>query len=572
MMRIQPLIFTLFIFLIPSLSFAQGGQGGGDGSLLPEINPQDIEIRSEFTARFPGLRRQPILGFNPNPRVFQIDPNRMPFMETPEEAVADISITQLGRPEPPSRSLLEIPNRINTYLKAGFGSYLSPELNGYGFYKLDENSVASANVNLRASDGHLNTQESGFRYLDGNGTYITEFQEGLQLTVDAGALSDFNYLFNLSNPFQDTFIGETADKEYSGLSGSVSLQKEQNSLNGWDLNLGGTIFSSTLNAGNSGSSGDIKEQVLHSSFSYYWPGQKIYETFDITGSVEAGTYNSDFFDSQNWTDARASFTYERLFDFTTRLKATGGIAYVSDTFSEKIYAAPEVEIIHNLNKNLSVTGTAFGRPEIKTIQDHYQYNRFLNSQTQLRHAYEAGASGEINYQLFDGNRIFGGLSYTHTKDYAYYFREEIPPTNVLGFYDVNYGTANIFELYVGASQQLVPNKFWADVKVYGRNPKLKSSGDIPYEEKLGLKAAVSFKPVKELTINGWTEYIGNRNSPETNTELNSFLLLNAGAEYQINETFGVYAKLLNILGQNYEIWNGYTERPFQMFGGLTVKF
>jgi outer membrane cobalamin receptor len=49
-------------------------------------------------------------------------------------------------------------------------------------------------------------------------------------------------------------------------------------------------------------------------------------------------------------------------------------------------------------------------------------------------------------------------------------------------------------------------------------------------------------------------------------------LLNAGAEYQINETFGVYAKLLNILGQDYEIWNGYTERPFQMFGGLTVKF
>ena len=44
-------------------------------TLLPEINPQDIEIRSEFKANFPGLRRQPILGFNPTPRVFQIDPN-----------------------------------------------------------------------------------------------------------------------------------------------------------------------------------------------------------------------------------------------------------------------------------------------------------------------------------------------------------------------------------------------------------------------------------------------------------------------------------------------------------------
>lgn len=572
MIKIQPLLFTLFIVLIPALSFAQDGQAERDNSLLPEINPQDIEIRSEFTARFPGLRRQPILGFNPTPRVFQIDPNRMPFMETREEAVADISITQLGRPEPPYRSMLEIPNRINTYLRAGFGSYLSPELNGYGFYELNENSIASANVNLRASDGHLNTHESGYRYLDANGSYITRLQDDLKLSVDVGALSDFNYLFDLSDPFQDTSVGETSDKEYNGASGSISLQKVKNSLSGWNLDLGGNIFSSTLNAGNSGSSGSIDEQTVHTSFSYYWPGQKIYETFDISGSLEAGTYNSDFFDSQTWTDAQASFRYERLFDFATRVKAKGGIAYISDTFSENIYAAPEVEILHNLSKQLSVTGTAFGRPEIQTVQDHYQNNRFLNSKTQLRHAYQVGASGQVNYQLFDGNRIFGGLSYTRTKDYAYYVREEIPSANVLGFFNVNYGTSNIIDLYVGASQQLVPNKFWADVKVYGRSPKLKSGGDIPYEEKLGLKAAVSYKPVKALTINGWTEYIGSRNSPETNTELNSFLLLNAGTEYQINETFGVYAKLLNILGQDYEIWNGYTERPFQMFGGLTVKF
>ncbi len=121
-------------------------------------------------------------------------------------------------------------------------------------------------------------------------------------------------------------------------------------------------------------------------------------------------------------------------------------------------------------------------------------------------------------------------------------------------------------------QQLVPEKFWADVKVYARRPNLRSGGDIPYEEKLGLSGAISYKPVKELTINGWTEYIGSRQSPGTNSELDPFLILNAGAEFQINETFGVYAKLLNIMGQEYEIWNGYQERPFQIFGGLTVKF
>lgn len=87
-----------------------------------------------------------------------------------------------------------------------------------------------------------------------------------------------------------------------------------------------------------------------------------------------------------------------------------------------------------------------------------------------------------------------------------------------------------------------------------------------------MEAAVSFKPISRLTLNGWAEYIGSRPSPETNSDLDAFLLLNAGTEYQINETFGIYAKLLNILDSSYEIWEGYEERPLQIFGGITIKF
>lgn len=146
------------------------------------------------------------------------------------------------------------------------------------------------------------------------------------------------------------------------------------------------------------------------------------------------------------------------------------------------------------------------------------------------------------------------------------------PWDFPGFYNTNYGDANIFEFYAGASQQLVPEKFWADAKIYVRSPKLTSGGTVPYEEKLGMEAAVSFKPISRLTLNGWAEYIGSRPSPETNSDLDAFLLLNAGTEYQINETFGIYAKLLNILDSSYEIWEGYEERPLQIFGGITIKF
>ena len=519
MMRSRPLLFTLFILFCPIFAFAQGGQQGADNSLLPEINPQDIEIRSEFKARFPGLRRQPILGFNPKPRVFQIDPNRMPFMESRDEAVADISVTQLGRPQPPSRTILPAPDRINAYSRAGLGSFLTPELNGYGFYKLNDKSIVTGDVNLRASDGHLDNQESSFRYLDANARYITKVKDDLKLSVEVGALNDYNDLFLLSDNLQQNFIGKTSNKDYTGGSAQISLQQAKNTLEGWTLSAGGNLFSTTLDAGNSGLSGDLKEQIGNASFSYYWPGQRLYETFNVTASVEGGKYQPASLGDQNWIDAKASLEYERLLNFNTRISGTGGFEYISDPFSSKFFFTPELEIKHNLSNTLSIKGTAFAKPEMQSQQQHHQYNRFLNIQTQLRHSYQVGATGEVNFQLFDGNRVFGGVNYRYVRDYAYYQRQLISPSNAPGFYTINYGNANIFEIYGGASQQLVPEKFWFDGKVYFRSPTLKSGGTIPYEEKLGVEGAISYKVIKELTINGWAEYIGSRKAPAANSDL-----------------------------------------------------
>ncbi len=572
-MKLRLLLFALFfVSMYPVANFAQSGQQG-DGSLLPEINPQDIEIRSEFKARFPGLRRQPILGFNPKPRVYQIDPNRMPFLETREEAVADISVTELGRPTPPFRTLLHTPERQNAYLRGGIGSYLSPEIYGYGFYKLNDSDLLSANLNLQASDGHLDNQESSFRYFDANARYISKRSDDLKLIVDVGGLSDQNYLFNLEDNYQQNIIGKTADKSYGGFNAQVTLQNMKNTLTGWEASAGGNLFSATLNAGSAPMAGKISENQLQAAFSYFWPGKRLYETFDVSAKLVHGSFNPAAFSSKTRTSAEASFKYERLFNFSTRISGKGGITYVSDPMNDQVYFTPEVEVKHNFSDKLSLTGTAFAKPDFLTVQEHHQHNRFLNADTQLRHAYHMGANGTVNIQLIEGNKVFGGVSYSHINDYAYYERDLIPPpTSAPGFYSVRYSDADIFEIYGGVSQQLLPEKFWFSGKVYARSPQFSTGGVIPYEEKLGVEGAISYKIIKELTINSWAEYIGKRKAPQAGSDLKGFLLLNAGAEYQINDTFGVYAKLLNIMGQNYQIWDGYQERPFQMFGGVTVKF
>ncbi|HKL18603.1 MAG TPA: hypothetical protein VJ905_06530, partial [Halalkalibaculum sp.] len=111
-------LFFLFLAVLTIPSVAQ--QQDTENSLLPEIDPQDIEIRSQFRARFPGIRRQPILGFDPTPRVYQVDPNRQPFMETQEQVVANLPVSELSRPNPPAYNPMRYSENIQAYSRLGY--------------------------------------------------------------------------------------------------------------------------------------------------------------------------------------------------------------------------------------------------------------------------------------------------------------------------------------------------------------------------------------------------------------------------------------------------------------------
>ena len=572
-----PRHLLLFVFSLFTLVEVQAQTTGGNpqNTLLPEINPQDIEIRSEFRARFPGLRRQPILGFNPKPRVFQIDPNRMPFMESKSEAVASIAITQLDRPEPPARQVIQTPPRTTGWLRTGIGNFISPEAEGYFFHGLNEKSALSGNLNYRSSNGHLDDQLSSFRYFDGDLRFTTKTNNGLHLTTSAGFLSDFNRMFDLAPIYMDPTnnFTETAPKTYLGGVFGVTAEKTKNAFSGWKADLSGTTYSTDLDAGTTAFTGTGSEQTVNLNMARYWPGNRLYETFQITGDLQAGTYKYTGLTSQNWALVSAGADYRKLINFSMHVSASANVAYASDSFSQRLYFAPEFKISYNLKDAITVEGRIAGAPSMQTMQQHHQNNRFLGVQTMLQHAYTSGAYGKIVFQAFEGNQVYGGLSYEIVKNYAWYDRnsETRIGTEYQTFYGLNYGKANIFELYAGITQQLKPEKFWFDAKAYVRTPTLEGGGDIPFEERIGVNGSLVFVPIQKLKVSSWAEYTGPRQAPASGRELDGFILLNAGAEYQINAHFGVYVKVLNMLGQKYELWDGYQERPIQAFGGLILK-
>lgn len=568
---------TLFAIIILLFSgqyvLAQSG-GNTQNSLLPEIDPQDIEIRSEFKARFPGLRRQPILGFNPKPRVFRIDPNRMPFMETPEQAVADISMTELDRPAAPSRAILPKPARINGFVRAALGSYLSPELEAYGFQRLNDQSIFSGNLNYQSSSGHLDTQDSDFRFMDINGLYSTKLNNGYRASVKASMFSDYHHLFELSPAIPNDNSG-TAQKSYSGLNASFILQKHTNALEGWELFLNTSLVGIDQDSPNAALDGALNHQSLTTGFEKKWAGKELYETFTIGANLKAGNYSlNNGGGSTQWLNGDIFLSYQKLLNYRTELDLKAGLAYINDGINGNIRFASELGFIHTVNDLVKINGSLFAKPELKDTWEHHQANRLLGVGTTLQQEYSAGIKSGIEVSPADPLTIFANVSYTYIDNLSYYNRatQLFGVNQELIFYDVFYSNASRIYFDIGLSQYMVTDKFWVDANLYAQRPKLSDNTDIPFEEKIGFKGAVNIKPIEDLTVRSWLQYVGEREAPATAESLGSFTLVNAEADYEINDRFGLYIKVLNILNKKYQVWEGYQERPFQVFGGIKLKF
>ncbi len=565
------LFATLIIFFVAPGAVAQTG-GSTQNSLLPEIDPQDIEIRSEFKARFPGIRRQPILGFNPKPRVFRIDPNRVPFMESDREAVANIALTELDRPVPPQRSILTNPKRGSIYLKSGIGSFLTPELEAYAFRRLNEQSIISGNMDFTSSNGHLNNQDSGFRFFNLNGFYGIDLKNGVKASVKTGAFNDFNHLFDLSPNVPNDNSG-TPQKDYIGFNAGVIIEDNQNSLEGWQLYLNGAVLDVDLMAPNAALRGGQGEQHIQAGYERTWAGKKLYDVFTGNIDLRMGNYSSEENGNTQWMNTQATFEYSTLYNYSTTISLEGGLAYLSDGNRNGVAFISNASMHHTIKQGLSLSGALFTRPEMKTLWEHHQTNRFIGANAMLEYQYEMGVNGGLEYAPIEATKLYSTVTYKFVDNYGYYMRnEELFGANEEQlFYEVNYADINSFKLEVGIAQQITSDRFWFDGRVYAQRMELKSGGDVPFEERLGAEGMLSLKPLSDVSISTWLQYVGKREDPANEEDLSAYSLLNAEAEYSLNEKFGVYFKVLNILGQKYEIWQGYEERPFQIFGGIKIN-
>ncbi|MEX1136721.1 MAG: hypothetical protein WEB89_07450 [Balneolales bacterium] len=536
------------------------GQESDDGStLLPDIDPQDIEVRGDFNARFPGLSRQPILGFNPKPRVFQLDPDRMPYIESEEDARSNISSSNLEQPISPSRERMHYPEQAQLFGRLGLGNHESPDARFYGETELSENSVASGDFNFLSSASYLPDELSSFRYFNGRTDWIRR-ENNSKLQVGLTGRSDFNHAVpgaihagNLDN----------YRKDYRKLGTHASYRHLNNAYNGWDLKAGYHYFQ--VEDGSPLAFSD--EHYGRMGARYFWDGRRMEEQFSIELKGEGSFYNTFEEHNLSWYITQLNAFYKRNL-LNSNFSAGVDVFHAYDDVDEPIslYIFPNLKFHYTGFQGGEVEFAVKSFVENSGLEGVHLDNTQLLKNPMIQNEQGLRFTANSQYDLFRGARIFGELNYDGYGSYAYYTLDD-------DGYSLNYDDdTNIFEATAGLSYDFIPQLLTLYSDVTWRNSNTSEDQPVPFLESFKSTASLYSNPISNLYLRAWTEYRGSRPINFTEEEMDGYFLFGAQIDFQITDNFGAYIKGLNLLNQDYEIWQGYQERPAQVYGGLTLHF
>ena len=557
------LAFIILVLLVPLLAHAQ--EGGGkkkiSNSLLPDINPQDIEIKGNFQATFPGLRRQPILGFNPTPPVFQINPNRVPFMESPDQAVANIPISKLESPIGPQQPRFTYPKEGNIYARLGLGSYFSPEGVAYLETPAGANSRFVAGVNYSSTDGHIKGASDSDRNLHFHVGWDGQVGSNDRLGVDLAGTSAFNYLPYL-----------TQKTNYGGTDIKLGYEHVKNAYHEFDAHVKYDYFTYFL----SKQPKDNYEHVFDIGLKQSLEGPAMNSGFVGSVGFTASQYNTQNVSGKQWYIVHPEVAYEQRFGYAQHLKIGASFYASSDSMGSKLNIYPEVEYSFFGIKRIKIKGWLTGFVENGGMRGYFENRRMIvSNMVPLNNRYwEVG--GSASFQLIKNLKLTGNLRYRRYSSFQYLYSTQVPPPAGVftSAYSYSMGWdkgANILRLEAGLVWDAVPKKFAFKFSVYAQRPKLAHLKDIPFYEHVGLHTEFSVKPIDRLYIKGWVNYLGKRAYDLKEHKLGTAWLGGARVEFELTHQLGVYVKTTNAFDARYQLLPTYQEMPVRFYGGIILK-
>lgn len=199
---------------------------------LPDLAPREVEITGDLTISFPTLRRQPIVGFNPPPRVPDIPMSRRPFTEAYAQRSADLPPSPLQAPEPPQVSAIERRIAMSGLIEARVGAYLDRGLTADVALLETESTSAQFQFDYFGTDGQdlvrSGTNVSTGRDLLRGGLRLEQRAGPIVLDVDGSGHKASFGLFG-AQPAPGSLAQIDPDRNISGFDGGIGFRNRAGS-------------------------------------------------------------------------------------------------------------------------------------------------------------------------------------------------------------------------------------------------------------------------------------------------------------------------------------------------------
>ena len=547
---------SLLLLLFPLHLVGQTSTETQGSTLLPDINPQDIEIKGDYRIRFPGLQRQPILGFDPRQRVFQLDPLRMPFLETSDEIVATIPISPLEIPKSPVRSYNSKLAQNNLWILGGYGLHQVPEAElGFSTVKASDYRFSTFFKHLSSPDMGLSLP-SKFANWSGNLRYTSIVEPGASWTFYTdGSLRENQVPLSDSIASPSTLLAFQSGLEFKGV---------VNKWDYWNFKLNYQFNQHGIDSIATGQVQQIGQVYWDNSWVLSEPRTSLALGLDAVGSI----YDLDQ-KSSNYAIAKLFVNYTD--HSSTDLKYSLGIDpyFSKDSVSTNFLVYPNAILEWYGFLGATLRAGIYGEVSNGNRNGYYSMSRFLHTDQLLLNNKGVVMYANYEVELMKRSTIYAGFDLKRYTQLGYLNYQA--DQSIAGRFNhaINYDEAQIVKLKGGYSYRFTAPELSFNAEAWILNHQLKNGTQIPYLERVGAKTSLLWFIQKEWYIQPEVEFLAGREGINTSS---SILLVHFKTRYALNKNWAVYAKAENLTGSTYTYWSGLEERPLFITGGINLIF
>jgi len=446
------------------------------------------------------------------------------------------------------------------YIKAGFGNYISPYAEGFISNKRDKRynygihlkhlssqngpvdgknsatgtslahmygSMFARKIAIGSGISYSNRQNHYYGYVDGQNVSSTDIEH------------DFNEVnFKLKASSIETPIAYEIGFNYDYISDNYSLMENSLSAN---------LFSSV-------ETGKESKVTIEGNFTYLSQSDSVFSSHNRILAYVQPQYHF------NLSDAKIS--------------AGLNITYADDTLGKmsKFRMYPAINGSYAINDKVGVNISFIGSTINNSYRNLSYENAFIKSNSLVyftNNLYTLGLN--LKTQINNKTSVKVGLDYGSYKNSHFYMNDVNDPSQFLLVYDTGSISITNFFGEFGYSNG-------SDVQLTVRGDYYNYRMDILEEAwhrpmyKIGLQGI--FNLYKKILLTTDLTYMGEikaLNGLNVIT-LEPIIDFNLKTEYLFSDRFSVFIDLKNILGQEYQLYNRYPVKGFQVLAGLSYSF